>query len=90
MTTCPACAGSRVTTAVASRATGRRISTCRDCGVRFWSDHRARERMDAIVELTSLGATRYGGNWSYYRERKALELASADICQRTRWHETGR
>ncbi|MBN9085270.1 MAG: ABC-F family ATP-binding cassette domain-containing protein [Reyranella sp.] len=32
--------------------------------------------MDAIVELTTLGATRYGGNWSYYRERKAIELAA--------------
>jgi ATPase subunit of ABC transporter with duplicated ATPase domains len=35
------------------------------------------ETMDAIVELTSLGATSYGGNWSHYRERKALELAAA-------------
>jgi ATPase subunit of ABC transporter with duplicated ATPase domains len=32
--------------------------------------------MDAIVELTSLGAMRYGGNWSRYRESKALELAA--------------
>ena len=29
------------------------------------------------MELTSLGATRYGGNWSHYRERKALDLAAA-------------
>ncbi|WDZ76918.1 ABC-F family ATP-binding cassette domain-containing protein [Ensifer adhaerens] len=35
------------------------------------------ETMDAIVELTTLGATTYGGNWSHYRERKAIELASA-------------
>jgi len=35
------------------------------------------ETMDAIVELTSLGATSYGGNWRFYRERKALELANA-------------
>ncbi|WP_274628088.1 ABC-F family ATP-binding cassette domain-containing protein [Arvimicrobium flavum] len=35
------------------------------------------DTMDAIVELTTLGATRYGGNWSCYRERKALELAAA-------------
>ena len=35
------------------------------------------ETMDAIVELTTLGATRYGGNWSAYRARKALELAAA-------------
>jgi len=33
--------------------------------------------MDTIVELTSLGATKYGGNWTHYRERKALELAAA-------------
>jgi ATPase subunit of ABC transporter with duplicated ATPase domains len=33
--------------------------------------------MDAIVELTTLGATRYGGNWAHYRERKAIELAAA-------------
>ncbi|MET0248823.1 MAG: ABC-F family ATP-binding cassette domain-containing protein [Sphingobium sp.] len=35
------------------------------------------ETMDAIIELTSLGATRYGGNWSHYKARKALELAAA-------------
>ncbi len=34
------------------------------------------ETMDAIVELTSLGATRYGGNWSSYRAQKAVELAA--------------
>lgn len=36
------------------------------------------EGMDAIVELTSLGAARYGGGWSAYRERKAAELAAAE------------
>lgn len=40
-------------------------------------DRELLETVDAIVELTSLGATRYGGNWSHYRERKAIELASA-------------
>lgn len=39
-------------------------------------DRELLERMDTIVELTSLGATRYGGAWSQYRERKALELAA--------------
>jgi len=34
------------------------------------------ETMDAIVELTSLGATRYGGNWTSYRAQKAVELAA--------------
>lgn len=32
------------------------------------------EAMDAIVELTALGATRYGGNYSAFRQRKAKEL----------------
>ena len=41
-------------------------------------DRELLETMDAIVELTSLGATRYGGNWSAYRERKAIELAAAE------------
>jgi ATPase subunit of ABC transporter with duplicated ATPase domains len=39
-------------------------------------DRNLLETMDAIVELTSLGARRYGGNWSRYRERKAVELAA--------------
>jgi ATPase subunit of ABC transporter with duplicated ATPase domains len=40
-------------------------------------DRELLDTMDAIVELTTLGATRYGGNWSHYLERKALELAAA-------------
>jgi len=40
-------------------------------------DRELLETMDAIVELTPLGTTRYGGNWSHYRERKAIELAAA-------------
>ena len=40
-------------------------------------DRELLESVDAIVKLTSLGATRYGGNWSHYRERKALALAAA-------------
>lgn len=35
------------------------------------------ETMDQIVELTSLGAKVYGGNWSHYRAQKAAELAAA-------------
>jgi ATPase subunit of ABC transporter with duplicated ATPase domains len=41
-------------------------------------DRELLERMDAIVELTTLGVTQYGGNWSHYRERKALELEVAE------------
>jgi ATPase subunit of ABC transporter with duplicated ATPase domains len=40
-------------------------------------DRELLDTMDCIVELTSLGATRYGGNWSDYRARKAVELAAA-------------
>ena len=40
-------------------------------------DRELLETMQAIVELTTLGGTRYGGNWSAYREGKALELAAA-------------
>lgn len=40
-------------------------------------DRELLETMDAIVELTSLGVTTYGGNWRVYRERKDSELAAA-------------
>ncbi|MFB9268866.1 ABC-F family ATP-binding cassette domain-containing protein [Bradyrhizobium erythrophlei] len=40
-------------------------------------DRELLEAVDAIVELTSLEARRYGGNWSQYRDRKAVELAAA-------------
>ncbi|PSO21267.1 ABC-F family ATP-binding cassette domain-containing protein [Bradyrhizobium sp. MOS003] len=39
-------------------------------------DRNLLDAMDAIVELTSLGATRYGGNWSRFREQRAVELAA--------------
>ncbi|MFT4075990.1 MAG: ABC-F family ATP-binding cassette domain-containing protein [Asticcacaulis sp.] len=41
-------------------------------------DRELLEAMDAIVELTSLGATRYGGSWSHYRGRRAEALAAAE------------
>ncbi|MGC4077499.1 MAG: ATP-binding cassette domain-containing protein [Rubrivivax sp.] len=36
------------------------------------------EEMDQIVELTSIGANVFGGNWSFYEARKAAELAAAE------------
>ncbi|TXS96307.1 ABC-F family ATP-binding cassette domain-containing protein [Parahaliea maris] len=36
------------------------------------------QRMDSIVELTSLGATRYGGNWEHFQARKFVERAAAE------------
>lgn len=41
-------------------------------------DRELLEKMDAIIELTTLGASRYGGNWSQYRARKAAELEAAE------------
>lgn len=40
-------------------------------------DRELLDTMDAIVELTSLGGTRYGGNWTHFRARKTRELAAA-------------
>lgn len=40
-------------------------------------DRELLEEMDTIVELTSLGATRYGGNYSVFRQRKDTELEAA-------------
>ncbi|TWU09789.1 ABC-F family ATP-binding cassette domain-containing protein [Allorhodopirellula heiligendammensis] len=40
-------------------------------------DRELLEQMDAIVELTSIGVFRYGGNWSQYRQEKAIELEAA-------------
>ncbi len=53
------------------------LETWRSGAIVVSHDRELLETMDAIVELTSLGATRYGGNWSHYRERKALDLAAA-------------
>lgn len=41
-------------------------------------DRELLETMDAVIEMTSLGAQRYGGNWSAYRARKQIELAAAE------------
>ena len=37
-------------------------------------DRELLEHMDEIVELSTIGAKTYGGNWSHYREQKAIEL----------------
>lgn len=41
-------------------------------------DRELLEDMDAIVELTGLGGTRYGGGWSTYRARKDIEQAAVE------------
>jgi ATPase subunit of ABC transporter with duplicated ATPase domains len=52
------------------------LATWRGGAIVVSHDRELLDTLDAIVELTSLGATRYGGNFSHYRERKALELAA--------------
>lgn len=41
-------------------------------------DRELLESMDAIVELSPLGASRYGGNWSAYRTRKSIEQEAVE------------
>lgn len=53
------------------------LSRWRGAAIVISHDRALLDTMDAIVELTSLGATSYGGNFSFYRERKAQELATA-------------
>ncbi|MBF9042304.1 ATP-binding cassette domain-containing protein [Rhodobacterales bacterium HKCCE4037] len=48
------------------------------CAVIASHDRTLLEGMDAIVELTSLGAKTYGGNYSAYRAAKDAELAAAE------------
>ncbi|KZL05385.1 putative ABC transporter ATP-binding protein YheS [Pseudovibrio axinellae] len=40
-------------------------------------DRRLLEQVDNIVELTTLGASAFGGNYSFYKAQKALELSAA-------------
>jgi len=53
------------------------LSGWRGCALVVSHDRELLEGMDAIVELTTLGAACYGGGWSAYRARKALELEAA-------------
>lgn len=52
-------------------------------------DRELLEEMDAIVELTSLGATRYGGNYSAFRQRKDTEsdAAARDLAHAEKTHD---
>jgi ATPase subunit of ABC transporter with duplicated ATPase domains len=47
-------------------------------------------RMDRIIELSSLGAATYGGNFDLYAERKAAERAAAERDLEVAERETGR
>ena len=47
-------------------------------------------RVDRIVDLSSLGAATYGGNWDLYVERKAAERAAAERALTTAETEAAR
>ncbi|WP_375569543.1 ABC-F family ATP-binding cassette domain-containing protein [Ahrensia marina] len=56
-------------------------------------DRELLQEMDAIIELTSLGATRYGGNYDVFQAQKAIELQAAkhDLVHAQKVHaETAR
>jgi ATPase subunit of ABC transporter with duplicated ATPase domains len=59
-------------------AVARMLDSWRAGAVVVSHDRELLEGMDAIVELTSLEATRYGGGWSAYESRKAAELAALE------------
>ena len=50
----------------------------RGCVIVASHDRTLLDGMDTIVELTSLGAHSYGGNYTAYRARKASELEAAE------------
>jgi ATPase subunit of ABC transporter with duplicated ATPase domains len=54
------------------------LSSWRGGAIVVSHDRELLDAMDAIVELTSLGARRYGGNYTVFRERKALEIAAVE------------
>jgi len=54
------------------------LSRWRGAAIVASHDRALLERMDRIVELSSLGAHDYGGNWTAYRAQKAAELQSAE------------
>lgn len=60
------------------QAVGQLVESWRTGLIAVSHDRELLERMDAIVELTTLGASRYGGSWSQYRARKAVELEAAE------------
>lgn len=59
------------------RAVAELIRGWRGAAIVVSHDRELLEGMDAIVELTSLGAARYGGNYSAYRALKQAELDAA-------------
>ncbi len=67
-------------------AVGRLLGDWKGAAIVVSHDRTLLDTMDATVELTGLGATTYGGNYTFYRERKSAELAGArrdlDVAER--------
>lgn len=59
------------------------VRTWRSSAVIVSHDRELLDEMDAIVELSTLGAARYGGNYTAFRARKAeqLEAARLDLAE---------
>ncbi|SFZ81499.1 ATPase components of ABC transporters with duplicated ATPase domains [Devosia enhydra] len=60
------------------RAIGDMLAGWRGGAIVVSHDRALLRQMDQIVELTSLGATLYGGNFDHYAERKAIALEAAE------------
>lgn len=60
----------------------------RGCAIVVSHDRELLAEMDAIVDLTPLGATRYGGNYSAYRVQKDVEIEAlshaVEVAERQR------
>lgn len=60
------------------RALGDMLSSWRGGALVVSHDRKLLDGMDAIVELTTIRAARYGGNWTAYRARKAIEQEAVE------------
>jgi len=60
------------------RALGDMLSGWRGGALVVSHDREVLDAMDAIVELTTIRAARYGGNWTAYRARKAIEQEAVE------------
>jgi len=54
------------------------LSTWKGGAIVISHDRELLEQMDTILELSTLGLARYGGNWSSYRQQKRFELQAAE------------
>lgn len=70
---CPACTGAFIRSGVPSRASGRRIAWCADCGARFWSNPESQRLLPAEIAQTPAGSPTAAGfsKWVAIKREKA-------------------